>query len=405
MPGVLEGLAIVALLVLGLPLVLSIIAYNKSARLGSRLAALEAAAARLDAGLTAKAADVPPVPLPELPAAVSESIAGPVPTPVAAAAAAPLAPVLPAAPAPPARQGIEEKLTSRWLLWLGALALVLSGLFLISYAIDNGLLTPAMRVTAGLALGAGLAAAGEWLRRRPLEHRIASVRPDHVAGALVSAGLFICFASVYGAYGLYGLLSPSVAFVGLAAVALAAFALAALHAPVVAILGLLAGFATPALVSSQEPSASLLFAYLALIVAASLAVVRYRSWAWLAFGAVAGGVLWALAWIAFAMKPGDIFPVAGFLAFTAAAAIWLALAETEPEAPEIWQGLRQVRLPEWCGWFAAAAAALSSAAAVIVAGAGSVELVLLAVLFVAAALGGRRWQRFDGLFILANLAR
>src|SRR5438034_229936 len=83
----------------------------------------------------------------------------------------------------------------RRLVWLGAVALVLAGIFLIKYSIDNALLTPAMRATFGLALGVVLTLAGEWLRRRPLQRELASLKPDYVPGALTSAGLFICFAS------------------------------------------------------------------------------------------------------------------------------------------------------------------------------------------------------------------
>ena len=402
MPDPLVGLAAVLLVVLGLPLVLSIIAYNQSSRLGSRLAALKAVIDGLEARLAkAEGASRAPLSDPVEPPA-SEAV-----TPDAATPPVETPAVVEATPIPqavPARPGIEEKLASRWLLWLGALALALSGLFLVSYAMENELLSPAMRVVAGLALGIGLVAAGEWLRRRPLQRLNAAVRADQVPGALVSAGLFVSFASVYGAYGLYGLISPLTAFAGLAVIALAAFALAAMHASIVAILGLLAGFATPALVSSREPSAAVLFSYLALIIAASLAVVRYRGWAWLAFGALAGGALWALAYIAFAMKVGDIVPLAGFLAFLTAACVHLALAETEDQAPDLWQDFRRVGPSQWCGWIAAVTSTLLSAAAVHRAGAGPLELLMLAVLFGAAALSGRRWQRFDGLFILANLA-
>ena len=302
----------------------------------------------------------------------------------------------PSPPAPP-RAGIEERLTSRWLVWLGAVALVLAGIFLIKYSIDNGLLTPAMRATFGLALGIALTLAGEWLRRRPLQKQLASLKPDYVPGALTSAGLFICFASVYAAYALLGLLSPTVAFIGLAIVALVAFALAALHSPIVAIIGLLAGFATPALVSSTEPNAGILFAYLALIAAAAYAVVIYRGWGWLAYGATIGGLLWTALWILGPMQAGDLLIIAAFLAVLTAAAFWLALRLTPAEAPVIWQKPHRPDGPEFNFWLAATASVGLAALAASVANAPMVSLGLAVVGAVALAYAGRRFERFDAL--------
>src|SRR3546814_5704716 len=80
------------------------------------------------------------------------------------------------------------------------------------------------------------------------------------------------FGSVYAAYGLYDLLAPLIAFLLLALVAFAAFALALLHGPFIAVLALLGGFLTPLLVTSPEPSAWGLFAYLLALSGAALAV-------------------------------------------------------------------------------------------------------------------------------------
>src|SRR3546814_2773487 len=85
------------------------------------------------------------------------------------------------------------------------------------------------------------------------------------------------FGSVYAAYGLYDLLAPLIAFLLLALVAFAAFALALLHGPFIAVLALLGGFLTPLLVTSPEPSAWGLFAYLLALSGAALAVTRYTA--------------------------------------------------------------------------------------------------------------------------------
>ncbi len=83
-------------------------------------------------------------------------------------------PPLPEEPAPaaeaarprPASPGLEERLGTRWVVWVGGLTLALGGLFLVRYSIEAGLLGPAARVFFGGLFAAGLLAAGEWTRRK-----------------------------------------------------------------------------------------------------------------------------------------------------------------------------------------------------------------------------------------------
>lgn len=404
--GIIGFLTLIALGIFFAPLILAIVALSRTSDLRRKLAALEAKLALTQP--TGVATDAAPEAV--IPAAAPGRVwaeasrveemtveAEPSPEPVIEKVEpVEVAESVPPPPPPP-RAGIEERLTSRWLVWLGAVALVLAGIFLIKYSIDNALLTPAMRATFGLALGIALTLAGEWLRRRPLQRELASLKPDYVPGALTSAGLFICFASIYAAYALLGLLSPTVAFIGLAIVALAAFALAALHSPIVAIIGLLAGFATPALVSSSEPNAGILFAYLAFIAAAAYAVVVYRGWGWLAYGATIGGLLWTGLWILGSMQAGDLLIIAVFLAVLTAAALWLALRLTPAEAPVIWQKPHRPDGPEFNGWLAATGSVGLAALAASVANAPMVSLLLAVVGAVALAYAGRCFERFDGL--------
>jgi uncharacterized membrane protein len=308
-----------------------------------------------------------------------------------------------------ARASLEERLASRWLVWLGAVALALSGLFLILYAVEHGWIGPTARVALGLLLGVALAAAGEWTRRRPWQMRFAGQHTDHAPGALAGAGLFVAFASIYGAHALYGLIGPLTTFIGLALVAAAGFALAALHAPIVAIVGLLAAFATPALVAAGTPSATGVFGYLALVVAAALGVVRYRDWAWLAVGAMAGGFLWTVLWLIDVYRPGDLFVVTGYLGFLAATSIWLANEETPADAPVLWRFRRPELSPQVFAWVVCLVAALLGAWAITETGGtggtggNAAPVLVLVAATVAAYLYGRRNERFDGLTVVAGV--
>ncbi len=47
------------------------------------------------------------------------------------------------------RPGLEERLGTRWVVWIGGLTLALGGLFLVKYSIEAGLLGPGVRVLLG----------------------------------------------------------------------------------------------------------------------------------------------------------------------------------------------------------------------------------------------------------------
>ena len=55
----------------------------------------------------------------------------------------------------PERPGLEERFGTRWVVWVGGLALALGGVFMVRYSIEQGWIGPGVRV----ALGALLAAA------------------------------------------------------------------------------------------------------------------------------------------------------------------------------------------------------------------------------------------------------
>ncbi len=239
--------------------------------------------------------------------------------------------------------GLEESLASRWLVWVGALALALGGAFLVKVSIERGWLGPGLRVTLGLLFGLACIGTGEWLRRRPLQKAIASLRPDYVPPALSGAGLFIAFASLYAAYALYSFLTPVVAFLCLAAVALGGIALSLLQGPVIALIGLTGGFATPLLVSTGTPQPWPLFTFLLVISAAALAVVRYKDWWWLAWATLAGAYGWALLWLLASWLPVSTLPVGLYI--LAMTAVSFFVRPLPPERAEKEESFLEVFLP------------------------------------------------------------
>ena len=289
-------------------LVLALVALTKISR-------LEREVARLSAMLPKVQQPQPVVP-------VAEIVPAPLPVaPVEAALEAPTAEpeVLPsayeamAAEPPPSeslsqRRDVEQAVASRWFVWVGGIAIAVGGVLFVKYAVDNDLLSPALRCAIGLIFGLILVLTGEFLRRRTV------ARETYVPAAVTAAGLVIAFGSIYAAHGFYGLIDPKTAFTGLAIVALGAFALSLVQGPLIAALGLIGSYATPAIIPSQDPSAAAFFPDLFIILAASFAVQRQRpGWWWLGIAAILGALGWTVIWIGSGIyEPADMVPISLF---------------------------------------------------------------------------------------------
>ncbi len=193
---------------------------------------------------------------------------------------------------PHAAPGFEERLGTRWVVWIGGLTLALGGFFMVRYSIEAGLVGPGVRVFLGGVFALALLGAGEWSRRKESISNIAALPIANIPAILTAAGTAVAFATIYAAYALYGFLVPATAFVLLGLVALGTLAAALLHGPALAGLGVVGAFVTPILVSSDKPDYWALYIYLAIVTAASFGLARIRLWRWLAVTTIAFAVLW-----------------------------------------------------------------------------------------------------------------
>lgn len=214
------------------------------------------------------------------------------PPPLAASPSTDVPPPLPAPAADSREPGFEERLGTRWVVWIGGLALALGGFFMVRYSIEAGLVGPGVRVFLGGLFAAALLGAGEWSRRKESISNIQALPIANIPAILTAAGTAVAFATIYAAYALYGFLVPATAFVLLGFVALGTLAAALLHGPALAGLGVVGAFATPILVSSDKPDYWALYIYLAIVTAASFGLARIRLWRWLAVTTIAFAVLW-----------------------------------------------------------------------------------------------------------------
>jgi len=281
-------------------------ASDQAARLRARLDAIETTTPTAAKGAT------PPMLPPDFERSTAPSpgrAAGPQPAPAGIVGAAP-PPETTAAPPPlpPAEPGIEERIGTRWVVWIGGLTLALGGFFLVRYSIEAGLLGPRVRTLLGGLFAVALLLAGEGTRRKQSMADIEALPMANIPAILTAAGTAVAFATVYAAYALYGFIAPATAFVLLGLVALGTLAAALLHGPALGGLGVVGAFATPILVSSEKPDFWALYIYLAIVTAAALGLARARLWRWLAITTIVLALLWLLPVIKF--DPPEVGPYA-----------------------------------------------------------------------------------------------
>ncbi len=202
-----------------------------------------------------------------------------------------------AAPAPGLRPtptgGIARALEGKgpaWWLSRAGIGLVLFGVaFLFKYAVDQGWLTPQIRIAFGLALGALLVAVGfrTWRERRWF-------------GAIAYGGATATFyITGFAAFQLFHLITYPVALGFMVAVTVYTM-WAALHTdePVLGVIGAVGGLGTPFLLYTAAGTVAGLSAYESLVLVAAAAIYLEKRWSSLLWTSVVGG--WAVVLISLA---------------------------------------------------------------------------------------------------------
>ena len=243
--------------------------------------------------------------------------------------ASPSEPVLPPLPAiEPVKGGWEQRLGARAFLWIGAITLALSAVFLVRYSIEEGYLSPEVRVILAALFGFALIAGAE--RMRP--------RDDRVSQALAAAGVAALYGSLLSAVALYDMISKVAAGGGAAALTAFAITLSLRHGILVAALAFVGGFLSPAIIGSEQPNTPVLFGYLLAIAAGTLTVIRIRGWWMLGWGVLAGSALWTCIWMLADPDLPELHWVGLFLVALAGLFVWASwrrLQESENPAKDV----------------------------------------------------------------------
>jgi uncharacterized membrane protein len=320
------------------------------------------------------------------------------------------------------KESLESMIGARWPVWVGGLALALGGIFMVKYSIEQGLISPAVRLMMASLFGLVLMALGEWVRRRQTPLALPALRHALVPGALTAAGSVTLFGAIYAAHGFYDYLGPTAAFLLLAIIALVTVALSLLHGQALAGLGLLAAMVTPVLISTDDPSPWGLFAYITLAWFATLAASRIRAWNVVPAIANIGMLLWYTLFMAQQPMSGVWAMVISVAAVMAGLALVWPSADGEErvvpapdDAPDAtpsavfrrWRSEAFARVPHRSIRVTGVLAGLAAASMLLVFGGidgiSSTEMIQFAVIVSAMAAVGA-WRNSGALYALAAFA-
>jgi uncharacterized membrane protein len=236
-------------------------------------------------------------------------------------------------PPQPLDEGFERHFGAKLSVWLGAIALMLAGFYLVKYSIEVGWFGPLARITLGALFGIGLLIVAE-----TVQSRMIYANGPRIAQALAGAGIAVLYGVVYAATNVYFLLPPLLGFVGMAATTTLAVLLSLRHGAPLALLCLLGGFSTPLLISTGAPAAATLFPYLFIVFAGLLyPVQRLQIW-WVAILAVICLDCWVGLWLINYLQPGDSFWLSSFLLAVSISTVIMVRKQGQVKSTESAQG-------------------------------------------------------------------
>lgn len=204
----------------------------------------------------------------------------------------------PEAPRPSAAKRFEDLIGGKLPIWIGGIALIFAGFFLVRFSIEAGFFGPGARSITATLFGLLLIGLSEFGHKIPRFGKIFS-DDARIGHSIAGAGIAVLYATLYMASELYGLLGLTTALVGVVVVTILAFVLSQRHGPPTALMGLIGGFAAPYVAGLGAESVAPLLIYLGVFTAGLFGLAIHRGWAWLALLATGGSVIWITALLFF----------------------------------------------------------------------------------------------------------
>ena len=240
-------------------------------------------------------------------------------------APAPVHSAPPSSPAPTFTIPEHMKKSEYWLNKIGIALLLFGAVFLFKYSVEQGWLTPAIRVVFGLVLGTVLTVLG--LRLYAKRKQFSQV--------LLGGSIATFYITGFAAFQLFHLVSYSAAFSFYAAITFYSFSLALKQDEFIfSLIAIAGGLGTPFLLYTGAGSIPGLMLYLCILLTGASAVYFYKGWWSFFWTTCVGG--WTVIWIAmFGDKSLTYAPVMDKISIEAALFLALPFFWLVPLAREV----------------------------------------------------------------------
>lgn len=194
-------------------------------------------------------------------------------------------------------QSLLSNIQENWLVWVGALAMLIGGGYLVQVIGSHIQFSPFMRVSFAFVISLLMVLVGEWFHRKEQQNPQRAARAQgftYVPAAVTGTGLTGIYCTVIFAFVVYQMLTPSISLIILASAAFFSLALSLRQGPLMAVLGLIGGYTAPLWIGGNEPNYFLLAGYIcAISFAATLLMQKVRR-AWITPSIAIPHVIWML---------------------------------------------------------------------------------------------------------------
>jgi uncharacterized membrane protein len=221
---------------------------------------------------------------------------------------------------------LESEIGSRWLLYVGVVALVVGASYFQKLAIDNNWIGERARVIEGVIAGLLLVAGGRWCIKRGY---------DTYGQIVAGGGVAVLYVSLYAAATMYELIGRGAAFAAMSAVtALAAWLADRYRSQALAVMAVGGGFVTPFLLPSASDAQVVLFTYDGVLVAGTMFLAHRRVWPLLNVVSYLLTCLTVFAWAASFYTSSKYLVTEGFLTIYCGMFLYILFQVRRAREPE-----------------------------------------------------------------------
>ncbi|WCE30611.1 DUF2339 domain-containing protein [Vibrio sp. SCSIO 43137] len=184
-------------------------------------------------------------------------------------------------------------LKKHWLVWVGGLALLIGVAYLVEVISHYIEITPLMRIVAAFSGSCLVLALAERFHQR--EKSYASIGFAYIPAVISAAGCMGLYSTIIFSYIIYSFLPPVVSLLSMGAVSVFTLSLYLRFGPLMAVLGVLAGYCAPFWFLDQSSNGFGLAGYISFIALAGLLLATHVRKAWLFPLVLIPYYLWMLA--------------------------------------------------------------------------------------------------------------